>query len=104
MTTLMEFSMFPLDKGSSLSSYVAKVLDVVDSSSFTYRLTPMGTIVEGEFDALLALLSSCFKILEPASERISLSVKFDHRRGENPRLDQKIESVETKLGRKLRTT
>ena len=104
MTTLMEFSMFPLDKGASLSSHVAKVLDVVDSSGLVYRLTPMGTIVEGEFDELQRLLSACFSTLAPASTRISLSVKFDYRQGEEPRLEKKIESVEEKLGRKLRTT
>jgi uncharacterized protein YqgV (UPF0045/DUF77 family) len=29
---VLEFSMFPLDKGESLSQYVARSLDVIDSS------------------------------------------------------------------------
>jgi uncharacterized protein (TIGR00106 family) len=101
--TLMEFTMIPLDKGPSLSQFVADVLDIVDTSGLAYQLTPMGTIVEGKWDDLLSLLDRCFKATASNSERISLSVKFDHRTGDESRLVKKIESVESKLGRKLRT-
>ena len=55
--TLMEFTLIPLDKGSSFSKYVARVLAIVDKSGLDYCLTPMGTIVEGEWSDLLALLA-----------------------------------------------
>lgn len=102
--TLMELTMIPLDKGSSFSQYVARTLDIIDSSGLDYRLTPMGTIVEGEWGDLLALLDNCFRSLEADSTRISLSVKFDYRQGKKGRLEGKIKSVETKLGRTLKTT
>ena len=54
--TLMEFTMIPLDKGASFSKYVARTLDIVDQSGLDYQLTPMGTVVEGEFSDLLVLL------------------------------------------------
>jgi len=101
--TLMEFSMIPLDKGPSLSRYVARILAVVDDSGLPYRLNPMGTVVEGEWEELLALLTRCFKVLEKNSERISLTVKFDHRKGVNGALDRKIRSVEEKAGRTFKT-
>ena len=78
--TLMEFSMVPLDKGLSLSRYVAEVLDIVDESGLDYRLNPMGTVVEGDWDALLSLLTKCFRNLEKDSSRISINIKFDHRK------------------------
>ena len=62
--TLMEFTMIPLDKGDSFSEYVAGILDIVDESGLDYRLNPMGTVVEGEWDDLIALLDTCFKSLE----------------------------------------
>lgn len=102
--TLMEFSMIPLDKGPSFSKYVAETLDIVDKSGLDYRLTPMGTVVEGEFSDLLALLERCFSNYERFSERISLSVKFDHRAGRSGRLSTKIQSVESALGRELSHT
>jgi len=37
---LLEFSMSPLDKGVSLSPYVARSLDIIDKSGLPYQLTP----------------------------------------------------------------
>ena len=101
--TLMEFSMIPLDKGASMGAYVSKVLRVVDESGFDYRLNPMGTVVEGEWDGLLELLTRCFHVLEKESERVSVQVKFDHRKGVSGALESKIRSVEAKAGRSFRT-
>ena len=102
--TLMEFSIIPLDKGSSFSAYVAQVLTVVDQSGLNYQLTPMGTIVEGEWDDLWLLLTRCFRALEKESDRISLQVKFDYRKGPGGRIGSKVRSVEQKAGRPLKTT
>ncbi len=101
--TLMEFSIIPLDKGSSFSKYVAQVLTSVDQSGLDYRLNPMGTVVEGDWDELLNLLNICFRVLEKVSDRISLQVKFDYRKGASGALDTKIQSVEAKAGRAFKT-
>ena len=100
---LMEFTIIPLDKGPSLSAFVARMLDIVDTSGLDYRLTPMGTIVEGDWEALMELLNRCFEEAKPLSERLSINVKLDYRAGTTARLMQKLESVEKKLGRKLKT-
>ncbi len=100
----MELTMIPLDKGASFSKYVAKTLEIIDKSELDYLLTPMGTVVEGEWSDLIALLDKCFNNLEKESDRISLSVKFDHRKGYQQRLKGKIKSVEDKLGRSLKST
>ena len=97
--TLMEFSMIPLDKGASFSPYVAKILTIVNESGLEYRLNPMGTVVEGTWEDLLALLTECLRSLEKESDRISLQVKFDHRKGVSGALVNKIKSVEGKAGR-----
>ncbi len=100
--SLMEFSIIPLDKGASLSRYIAEVLAVVDESGLDYRLNPMGTVVEGEWDDLLDLLTKCFRTLEKESDRISLQVKFDYRKGVTGALEGKIQSVEEKAERSFR--
>ncbi len=102
--TLMEFSIFPLDKGASLGKYVAKVLTVVDESGFDYCLNPMGTVVEGEWDDLQQLLTKCFRTLEKDSDRISLQVKYDYRKGVSGALESKIHSVESTAGRSFKTS
>jgi len=101
--TLMEFSIYPLDKGASLSPYVARALTIVEKSGLEYRLTPMGTVVEGEWDLLLNLLTQCLRELEKDSERISLQAKFDHKKGASGTINSKIKSVQDKAGLQFRT-
>ncbi|MDJ0764619.1 MAG: MTH1187 family thiamine-binding protein [Myxococcota bacterium] len=101
--TLMEMTMIPLDKGESFSKFVAGTLEIIDNSGLDYVLTPMGTIVEGEWSDLLALVDNCFNNLKKDANRISLTVKFDYRKGKTNRLKTKVESVQQKLGRTLRT-
>jgi len=99
----MEFSIYPLDKGASLSPYVARALTIVEKSGLEYRLTPMGTVVEGEWDLLLNLLTQCLRELEKDSERISLQAKFDHKKGASGTINSKIKSVQDKAGLQFRT-
>lgn len=101
--TLMEFSIYPLDKGASLSPYVARALTIVEKSGLEYRLTPMGTVVEGEWDDLLMLLTKCLRELEKDSARISLQAKFDHKKGGSGAINSKIKSVQEKAGIQLKT-
>lgn len=100
---LAEFSISPLDKGASLSPWVARSLDVIDRSGVAYRLGPMGTCVEGEWDEVMAVLKACFERMSEDCDRISLSFKGDWRRGATGRLDAKIAKIEATLGRKLKT-
>jgi uncharacterized protein (TIGR00106 family) len=60
---LLEFSMSPFDndKGESLSKYVARSLDIIDKSGVTYQLTPMGTVLEGEWDEVMEVVQRCFE-------------------------------------------
>ena len=57
---LLEFSMSPLGKGESVSKYVARSLDIIDKSGVAYRLNPMGTVLEGEWDEVMAVVKKCY--------------------------------------------
>lgn len=99
---LAEFSLSPLDKGESLSRWVAPVVDVVDRSGLPYRLGPMGTCVEGEWSEVMALLAACFERMAAECDRITVTFKGDWRRGAGGRIETKVEKVEHLLGRPLR--
>jgi len=99
---LIEFSMSPMDKGESLSPYVSRIIDVIDKSGITYRLTAMGTILEGEYDEVMAVVRDCFKELERDCKRISVNLKMDYRDGSQSRLDSKINKIETLLKREIK--
>ena len=100
---LAEFSIWPMDKGESVSTYVARCLDVIDRSGLPYKLGPLGTCVEGEWPEVMALVQRCYEALAADCNRISCTVKLDWRKGATGRLESKVRSVEQKLGRKLRT-
>ena len=100
---LLEFAMSPHGKGESLSAQVARIIDVIDRSEVTYQLTPMGTILEGEFDDVMAVVAACFRTLQADCTRIGMNLKMDYRAGSDSRMTSKIERVQEHLGRSLRT-
>jgi uncharacterized protein (TIGR00106 family) len=82
---------------------VARALDIIDKSGLPYQLTPMGTILEGEWDEVLAVVTACYQALRVDCERIGVNIKIDARSGGGGRLKSKLESVQAKLGRQLST-
>ena len=103
MSLLMEFAMFPMDKGESVSEYVSRVARVVNDSGLNYRLGPMGTVVEGETDEVLALLRKCMMEMQTESKRVYATVKLDWRVGREDGLDSKVESVQSRTDESIRT-
>ena len=97
MSVIIEFSIFPLDKGVSLSPYVARALKMIQDSDLPYELNPMGTCVEGEWSEVMALVDRCFQALEKDCNRINLSLKADYRKGPSGRMKNKVASVRQKL-------
>jgi uncharacterized protein (TIGR00106 family) len=100
---LLELSMSPISKGESVSAYVARSLDIIDKSGLPYQLTPMGTIIEGEWAEVMAVVTACFEAMRAECNRVSTSIRIDYRAGPGGRLTSKVSSIEQKLGRKLST-
>jgi uncharacterized protein (TIGR00106 family) len=100
---LAEFSLTPIGTGTSVSGLVSRSVDIIDRSGLPYRLGPMGTCVEGEWEEVLGVLKACFDRMTEDCERISISFKGDWRRGASGRLSGKIAKVEATLGRRLKT-
>ena len=100
---LLEFAMYPVGKGESLSPYVARSLDIIDRSGVAYQLTPMGTILEGEWNEVMTVVTQCFEAMRADCPRVEVALKVDYREGEASRLESKVASVEDRLGRKLST-
>ena len=77
MSVLLEFAMFPTDKGKSVSQFVSQVIKMIKESGVTYKLTAMGTIIETEtLHEALDIINKAYKVLEPHSERIYSSIKL----------------------------
>ena len=91
---LLEFAMAPHGQGESLSAHVARIIDVIDKSGVPYQLTPMGTILEGEWEDVMGVVTACFKALAADCPRISMNLKVDYRAGPAGRLKAKTAKIE----------
>jgi len=98
---LCQFTIAPLGMGESVSPYVARVLRIVDESGLAYMLTPMSTIIEGEWDEVMHVVRECYLELDKDCNRISVSIKIDSRKGAESRIHRKVEKGESIIGRKL---
>lgn len=106
MGVLLEFAMFPTSdncrEGASVSKPVAKIIDAIDKSGVTYKLTPMGMIVETQtMQEALDVIALAYEQVKEC-ERVYSSLKFDIRHNAANRLQTKIASVEEKLNKKVR--
>ncbi|WP_245540272.1 MTH1187 family thiamine-binding protein [Thermodesulfobacterium thermophilum] len=100
----MAISIFPVDKGESLSSFVARAVKTIKEYNYPYVVTPMETVVETEsIEEALKLAEECFKALEVDCNRIIVNIKIDYRKGKSGRIKGKVESVQKKINEPLST-
>jgi len=100
---MVEFSIIPIGSGEGVSEFVARALVLVDKSGLDYKITPMGTIVEGSWDEVIGLIKECHAEVLKDAARIVTKITIDDRPGRaDGRFARKIESVEAHLGRKLK--
>jgi len=99
ISVLMEFSMFPVDKGESVGEYVSRIAAMIGNSGVTYQLTPMGTILEtDDLGKALAIVDKAYQLLESDCNRVYATLKLDIRRGRQGRIESKVSSVEHRIG------
>jgi uncharacterized protein (TIGR00106 family) len=99
MSVILEFAMFPTDKGTSVSTQVARILEVIRASGIPYQLTPMGTILETRsLNEALSFIEKAYATLEPDCERVYSTMKLDIRKGPEFRMHQKVASIKSHIG------
>ncbi len=100
MSVILEFAMFPTDKGESVSNYVAPIIEMIRESGVSYQLTPMGTIIETEdLSEILDIVQKAYNALEQRDcNRVYASLKLDIRKGSEGRLKSKLDAIQNKIG------
>ncbi len=100
---LAEFSIVPVGKGESLSKYVAEMVGIIEASGISFETHPMGTILEGDWDEVMAVIKDCHESMSKDGIRATSRINIDLRPGKaNDRMTGKIESLEKHLGHKLK--
>jgi len=102
MVMLVEFSIVPIGTGSSIGDQLAEVLKIVDASGLPYKVNPMGTVVEGEWNDVIGLVKKCHSAVMKTGERVVTTVSIDDRKGKPNRIDEKVKSVEKRIGKQLK--
>ena len=97
MSILIHFSIFPLDKGKSVSPYVARAVKIIRESGLKSKVGPMGTSIEGEWDEVITLVGRCLEDLKKDCDRVYTTITADYRKGVSGRIESKVKSVEKKL-------
>ena len=99
MSVLLNFAMFPTDKGDSVSRYVSRIINHIKESGVAYKLNPMGTSIETDtMEEALKIVQESYDILEPVSNRIYCSINIDAQKNKGNRIESKIASIEAKIG------
>ncbi len=99
---IVQVSIVPLGtKTTSLSKYVARAVKVLQGQkSVSYKLTPMGTVLEGDLDKVLSMVRQMHEsVFEEGVQRVVTIVNIDDRRDKRATMKSKISSVESKLRR-----
>ncbi|MGA3116775.1 MAG: MTH1187 family thiamine-binding protein [Syntrophobacteraceae bacterium] len=98
---IVELSIVPIGiESTSMSAYVAGAIKVLEKTALQYELTAMGTIISGDLDGILKAIrqmhESCF---DAGAMRVLTRISIDDRRDKKGSTEQKIRSVQEKLGR-----
>jgi len=97
---LVQVSIVPLGtKTTSISRYVARALKVLqDHKAVRYKLTPMGTVLEGDLDKVLSVVRKMHeRRFDKDVRRVLTTVAIDDRRDKEATMESKVKYVVSKL-------
>ncbi len=102
MKIIADLCIVPIGVGEELKEHVARIVQMIDESGLDYRLGAMQTTVEGEQDAVMALIMRCHQQMRELAPRVLTHITIDDREGAEGRLTGKVTDVENVLGREMR--
>lgn len=103
MKVLVDLCIVPLGVGVSLSSYIAECEKVLTEAGLKVSLHSYGTNIEGEWDDVFAAIKRCHeKVHAMGAPRITTTIKAGTRTDRDQTMEDKINSVRTKLSAHVR--
>lgn len=97
---IAELTVVPLGtESTSLSSYVAGCHQILkNQDKIKYRLTPMGTILEGKLDDIFEITKKMHELpFDNGAARVTTNLKIDDRRDKEATMNKKLNSVKEKV-------
>jgi uncharacterized protein (TIGR00106 family) len=94
---IIGFSVTPLGIGESVGQAVAEAVRVVRASGLPNQTDAMFTLVEGEWDEVMAVVKQATDAVLAVAPRASLVLKADIRPGVTDALRSKVDAIEHHL-------
>ena len=94
---LIAFSVTPLGVGEGVGEIVAEAVRVVRASGLPNQTDSMFTIIEGDWDEVMAVVKDAVDAVNARAPRVSLVLKADIRPGVTDGLTSKVETIERYL-------
>ena len=100
---LAEFTIYPTEC-SHMSRDVASVIEILETAGVEYRLGPLATAVEGDWDQVMSAIRSCHLAMRQQHPRVITTITIDDRKDQPHHLDEMVSIVEKHLGHAARQT
>lgn len=100
MQVMIDLCVVPIGVGVSVSEYVAECERVIERAGLESQMHAYGTVVEGEWDAVMAAVKLCHeRVHEMGAPRVFTTLKLGTRTDREQHMQDKIDSVNKKLAR-----
>ncbi len=77
-----------------MSKDVARIIEILEQTGLEYRLGPMGTAVEGDWQQVIEAIQRCHQMELENHSRVITNITIDDRREGAHHLDEMVTSVE----------
>lgn len=93
---VVELSIVPVGTGStSISGYVRQAVNILKEKGLDYRITPMGTVIEGDLEEVLEVCKQMHQsVLNSDVNRAITTIKIDDRKDKELTMESKVKAVE----------
>ena len=99
MKVIVDLCVVPIGVGVSVSKYVTACERVLREAGLKTLMHAYGTNIEGEWEEVFAAVRSCHETVHAmGAPRISTTIRLGTRTDREQSMEEKIESVEKKLG------
>lgn len=103
MNTLVAVAISPVGTGAELSSHVAEVVKVIRESGLPNKTTSMFTEIEGDWDAVMAVVKRATFVLAERGIRTEVVLKADIRPGFVGTMTGKIDRLNAALNAEVKS-
>jgi uncharacterized protein (TIGR00106 family) len=94
LSVVVDLCVIPMGGDVSVAKEVKQCVDIIKASGLTYRVHGYGTNIEGEWDAVFAVVKACHEQLHDSGvARISSTLRVGTRIDKQSSIADKIEAV-----------